>query len=212
MDLSPIRNCSRLMVGERRCNCKEFHVSGAATRKLRLPSFQKTMLIGWLSGWLGIFFCKHDTHLWKSWISNFLSVEKHVTDEAGDERRVWRYVVTMADEGRELKLWDCPSWTCLQTLSLAPCHSVPVHFQVIPRIKAQLDPTACYLVLSDIRRKVCYCNRDGERCFSRAGPAAWNSLPASIKLTTDTNRFKKLLKAHLFHIAFWHLLAPLDNL
>ena len=23
---------------------------------------------------------------------------------------------------------------------------------------------------------------------------------------------KKLLKAHLFHIAFWHLLAPLDNL
>ena len=28
------------------------------------------------------------------------------------------------------------------------------------------------------------------------------SLPASIKLTTDTNRFKKLLKVHLFHIAF----------
>ena len=29
----------------------------------------------------------------------------------------------------------------------------------------------------------------GERCFSHAGPAAWNSLPDSIKLTTDTNRF-----------------------
>ena len=42
----------------------------------------------------------------------------------------------------------------------------------------------------------------GERCFSYAGPAAWNSLPHSIKLTTDTNRFKHLLKSHLFHIAF----------
>jgi len=40
-------------------------------------------------------------------------------------------------------------------------------------------------------------------CFSHAGPATWNSLSASIKLTTDTNRFKKLLKvkAHPFHIA-----------
>jgi len=42
----------------------------------------------------------------------------------------------------------------------------------------------------------------GERCFSYAGPAAWNSLPHSIKLITDTNRFKQLLKSRLFHIAF----------
>ena len=60
--------------------------------------------------------------------------------------------------------------------------------------------------------KRCTHTKFGERCFSHAGPAAWNSLLASIKLTTDTNRFKKLLKAHLFHIAFWHLLAPLDHL
>jgi len=33
-----------------------------------------------------------------------------------------------------------------------------------------------------------------ERCFSHAGPAAWNSLPDSIKFTTDTNRFKKKIK------------------
>ena len=50
--------------------------------------------------------------------------------------------------------------------------------------------------------KRCTRTKFGERCFSHAGPAAWNSLPASIKLTTDTNRLKKLLKAHLFHIAF----------
>jgi len=45
-------------------------------------------------------------------------------------------------------------------------------------------------------------------CFSHAGPAALNSLPASIKLTTDTNRLKKLLKYfYLFHIAFWHFVS-----
>ena len=37
----------------------------------------------------------------------------------------------------------------------------------------------------------------GERCFSHAGPAAWNSLPDSIRLTTDANRLKNLLKTHL---------------
>ena len=42
----------------------------------------------------------------------------------------------------------------------------------------------------------------GERCFSYAGPAAWNSLPHSIKLITDANRFKQLLKSHQFRIAF----------
>ena len=55
--------------------------------------------------------------------------------------------------------------------------------------------------------KRCIHTKIGERCFSHAGPAAWNSLPASIKLTTDTNIFKKLLKSHLFHIAFWHFLS-----
>ena len=31
----------------------------------------------------------------------------------------------------------------------------------------------------------------GERCCSYAGPAAWNSIPDSIKLTTDSNRLKR---------------------
>ena len=47
----------------------------------------------------------------------------------------------------------------------------------------------------------------GERCFSYAAPAAWNSLPHSIKLITDTSRFKQLLKSHLFNIAFWHFVS-----
>ena len=39
------------------------------------------------------------------------------------------------------------------------------------------------------------------------GPAACYSLPANIKLTTDTNRFKKLLKSHPFHVAFWQFVS-----
>ena len=47
-----------------------------------------------------------------------------------------------------------------------------------------------------------------QKQFSQAQP--WNSLPYNINLTTDTNRFKnfnrlkRLLKSHLFHLAFWH--------
>jgi len=41
--------------------------------------------------------------------------------------------------------------------------------------------------------------------YSSVFPSAWNSLlPDNIKLTTDTHRFKRLLKSHLFHLAFWH--------
>jgi len=47
----------------------------------------------------------------------------------------------------------------------------------------------------------------GERCFSYTGPAACNSLPRSIELTTDTNRFKELLKSHVVHVAFCHFVS-----
>ena len=39
----------------------------------------------------------------------------------------------------------------------------------------------------------------GERAFSIAGPAAWNSLPSSLQATTNTNSFKRQLKTHLFN-------------
>ena len=41
----------------------------------------------------------------------------------------------------------------------------------------------------------------------------WNSLPDSIKLTTDINRFKSFKKKLIYSISRFHiLLAPLDNL
>ena len=42
----------------------------------------------------------------------------------------------------------------------------------------------------------------GERAFSYAGPAAWNSLPYCLQSTTNTKSFKRLLKTHLFATAY----------
>lgn len=42
----------------------------------------------------------------------------------------------------------------------------------------------------------------GERAFSYAGPSAWNSLPEHLRAVKDRAKFKKLLKTHLFAIAF----------
>ena len=45
----------------------------------------------------------------------------------------------------------------------------------------------------------------GERSFSYSGPKAWNSLPFNLQELTNTDTFKKLLKTHLFKLAFGEL-------
>jgi hypothetical protein len=42
----------------------------------------------------------------------------------------------------------------------------------------------------------------GERCFSFAGPSAWNTLPASVQDIRDHNSFKRAPKADLFNRAY----------
>ena len=42
----------------------------------------------------------------------------------------------------------------------------------------------------------------GERAFSYAGPAAWNSLPHNIQSVVNTNIFKRQLKTFLFASAY----------
>lgn len=42
----------------------------------------------------------------------------------------------------------------------------------------------------------------GERAFSFAGPAAWNSLPAELHDTDDPTVFRKKLKTHFFNLAY----------
>jgi len=42
----------------------------------------------------------------------------------------------------------------------------------------------------------------GDRAFSKAGPALWNSLPADIRAAPSLSAFKSSLKTYLFTLAF----------
>ncbi|XP_067409138.1 enhancer of mRNA-decapping protein 4 [Emydura macquarii macquarii] len=66
----------------------------------------------------------------------------------------WRFLITGADQNRELKMWCTVSWTCLQTIRFSP--DIFNSMSVLPSLKACLDLSAEYLILSDVQRKVLY--------------------------------------------------------
>ncbi|MEE6499549.1 hypothetical protein FKM82_003494 [Ascaphus truei] len=65
----------------------------------------------------------------------------------------WRFLITGADQNRELKMWCTVSWTCLQTIRFSPD---PFSSSVLPGLKASLDLSAEFLILTDVQRKVLY--------------------------------------------------------
>ncbi|XP_044212245.1 enhancer of mRNA-decapping protein 4 isoform X2 [Thunnus albacares] len=65
----------------------------------------------------------------------------------------WRFLITGADQNQELKMWCTVSWTCLQTIRFSPD---PFNSTVQPSLKASLDLSAEYLILTDVQRKVLY--------------------------------------------------------
>ncbi|KAM9301724.1 enhancer of mRNA-decapping protein 4 [Gastrophryne carolinensis] len=65
----------------------------------------------------------------------------------------WRFLITGADQNRELKMWCTVSWTCLQTISFSPD---PFSSSVLPGLKICLDLSAEFLILTDVQRKVLY--------------------------------------------------------
>ncbi|XP_062860187.1 enhancer of mRNA-decapping protein 4 [Trichomycterus rosablanca] len=65
----------------------------------------------------------------------------------------WRFLITGADQNQELKMWCTVSWTCLQTIKFSPD---PVNSSIPPSLKASLDLSAEYLILTDVQRKVIY--------------------------------------------------------
>ncbi|ELK14519.1 Enhancer of mRNA-decapping protein 4 [Pteropus alecto] len=64
----------------------------------------------------------------------------------------WRFLITGADQNRELKMWCTVSWTCLQTIRFSP--DIFSSVSVPPSLKVCLDLSAEYLILSDVQRKV----------------------------------------------------------
>ncbi|XP_065065169.1 enhancer of mRNA-decapping protein 4-like isoform X3 [Rhopilema esculentum] len=87
----------------------------------------------------GLFFC-----------DNLLSQEENMLS--------WRFLITGAEFNSEIKVWCSVSWKCLQTVkfsphpSSSPSDSKNPH----PRLKAVLDKSAVFFILSDIRRQVLY--------------------------------------------------------
>ena len=67
--------------------------------------------------------------------------------------RFWKFVVTGCNYNTELKVWCSSSWSCLQTLKLQRQDS---DSNVQMRLKAVLDPSAQYLILSDIDARLLY--------------------------------------------------------
>ncbi|CAJ1057517.1 enhancer of mRNA-decapping protein 4 isoform X3 [Xyrichtys novacula] len=65
----------------------------------------------------------------------------------------WRFLITGADQNQELKMWCTVSWTCLQTIRFSPD---VFNSSVLPSLKACLDLSAEYLILTDVQRKVLY--------------------------------------------------------
>ncbi|XP_034542181.1 enhancer of mRNA-decapping protein 4 isoform X2 [Notolabrus celidotus] len=65
----------------------------------------------------------------------------------------WRFLITGADQNQELKMWCTVSWTCLQTIRFSPD---VFNSSVLPSLKASLDLSAEYLILTDVQRKVLY--------------------------------------------------------
>ncbi|XP_073514062.1 enhancer of mRNA-decapping protein 4 isoform X2 [Phyllobates terribilis] len=65
----------------------------------------------------------------------------------------WRFLITGADQNRQIKMWCTVSWTCLQTIRFSPD---PFNSSVLPGLKASLDLSAEFLILTDVHRKVLY--------------------------------------------------------
>ncbi len=92
-----------------------------------------------------------------------------------DRTQLWRYAISGCDQNRELKVWSCTNWSCLQiiryfsniySLSFFNIYFFFVSFQYssldsafhppsqLPILQASIDLTSRFLVLSDINGNV----------------------------------------------------------
>ncbi|KAM3959163.1 enhancer of mRNA-decapping protein 4 homolog Ge-1 isoform 1-T1 [Aphomia sociella] len=65
----------------------------------------------------------------------------------------WKFAVTGAENNTTIKIWSCKSWNCLQTISFTPSIAPE---QPVLGLKAMLDTSASYLVLSDYETRSLY--------------------------------------------------------
>jgi enhancer of mRNA-decapping protein 4 len=73
---------------------------------------------------------------------------------ASPDAQFWSFILTGCDYNREIKIWSCLKWECLQTIRFMNEPDEQISFQ--PCIKSAIDLSSNYLVLSDITRKCFY--------------------------------------------------------
>ena len=87
-------------------------------------------------------------NVWRQVKYHLLHFQEHQPDE-----QFWKFALTGSSQNTEFKLWSCENWTCLQTVLIKP---VSTQDGKPMALKAVLDLSAQYLLLSDIHRKIVY--------------------------------------------------------
>ena len=91
-------------------------------------------------------------HQWKPHeenpVTSLFFLDNH--KDHNPEDQFWKFALTGSSNNTEIKLWSCEHWTCLQTVQIKPTDGKRTE------LKAELDLTAQYLLLSDIHRKNVY--------------------------------------------------------
>ncbi|XP_028156608.1 enhancer of mRNA-decapping protein 4 [Ostrinia furnacalis] len=65
----------------------------------------------------------------------------------------WKFAVTGAENNTSIKIWSCKSWNCLQSISFT---TGPSAEPASLGLKAMLDSSASYLILSDFKARSLY--------------------------------------------------------
>ncbi|XP_075242831.1 enhancer of mRNA-decapping protein 4-like isoform X2 [Convolutriloba macropyga] len=85
-------------------------------------------------------------HAKHSKLSSLLFCDNHRDPYVSES--FWRFFVTGADFNREIKLWCASTWKLLQTITFDRDPQ--------PMLKAAMDPTGRYVVLTDVMREIMY--------------------------------------------------------
>ncbi|XP_026469529.1 enhancer of mRNA-decapping protein 4 homolog, partial [Ctenocephalides felis] len=96
-------------------------------------------------------------HQWKPHdgkpVSSIFFLDNHQNHNPTVE--YWKFAITGCNNNSELKLWSCQSWSCLQTIIIKPNPNMK-HLNGNLTLKACLDKSAQYLILSDIYNRIMY--------------------------------------------------------
>ena len=108
--------------------------------------------------------------------SDFLYLERFLDNHLISDSDIpfWRFLLTGANQNRQLKIWCTVKWDCLQTISFVPGPNpiINLNYQ-LPAMKLSADQSGNYILLTDIHRRVVYClecysNFEEEKCLIRS--------------------------------------------